>query len=934
MAADGQVAFGSFRFDARTGQLWRNDHEVKLTPRAAAVLHALAERAQQVVTKQELFDRVWGRMAVSDDALTSCIQELRGALRDNARRPRIIETRFRRGYRLMLPAGPVANGSGAPQPQAIAAEPSQLVGRAAELAELTHNFDEARSRRRQVVFVTGEPGIGKSALADAFLEQLRSADTVNIALGQCLDHHGVGEPYLPLIEALTRLASGLHGTGVKKILAAEAPSWFAQMPSLWSRLERRMLEGRGQPTRERMIRELTHAVEAIASDAPLLIKIEDIHWSDASTLDWIDHVARRPEPARLMVVATFRPADAAAKPGLDRLVTELVLHGSGQEIVLPPLGLQAVESYLNVRMGDDTSAGQLHEIAPLLLERTGGNPLFMTSIVNQLAQRDISGRTPAAIRSIPRDVRRFIDRQIDELAEDDRDLLTAAGVVGLKFTTTAVAAALEREIDEVEVGCARLARQCLFINKSGPTVPTASTTWPDATRAEFYSFRHDLYRELLYDRLPATRRALSHARVGRLLQAAWAGQLDAIASELAEHFERSNEPVLAIPHHQRAATRALWRSANEEAIGHLRRALDGIGHIADEAERAKVEAELSINLGAAFIATRGFGASEVLEAYSRAEALCKRLGDRTDIFPALWGQWLFRWGRSEVDAAWRLCQRLLALAEHSGDAGLKLQAHHAAWATSFGLGNLTDVRAHAEAGLALYDATIHQAMASSYGNHDAGTCARYFTALSSALAGHDNSARSMADNAIAVAKNLNNPFSLALSLYFASATAQVLGDTARAAEHAASSRQLATEHDLAMPRAWSAGILGWCAAKNGEPERGIALLTEAIAGLRAAQSRHFMHYLLGLLAQVHINLGHDADAMKAVEGGLALADAGGERFYSAELHRLRGELCARSSDDRKRQAEKSFRTAIELARKQGAAALESRAKASLCRWAR
>ena len=137
-----------------------------------------------------------------------------------------------------------------------------------------------------------------------------------------------------------------------------------------------------------------------------------------------------------------------------------------------------------------------------------------------------------------------------------------------------------------------------------------------------------------------------------------------------------------------------------------------------------------------------------------------------------------------------------------------------------------------------------------------------------------------------------------------------------------------------MPRVWSAGILGWCAAENGEPERGIALLTEAIAGLRAAQSRHFMHYLLGLLTQVHINLGHDADAMKAVEGGLALADAGGERFYSAELHRLRGELCARSSDDRKRQAEKSFRTAIELARKQGAAALESRAKASLCRWAR
>ena len=212
-----------------------------------------------------------------------------------------------------------------------------------------------------------------------------------------------------------------------------------------------------------------------------------------------------------------------------------------------------------------------------------------------------------------------------------------------------------------------------------------------------------------------------------------------------------------------------------------------------------------------------------LEAYSRAEALCERLGERADIFPALWGQWLFRWGRSEVDAAWRLCERLLALAEKSGDAGLKLQAHHAAWATSFGRGKLAEVRAHAEAGLALYDAKIHQAMASSYGNHDAGTCARYFSALSLAFAGEEERARSMADSALAVARSLDDPFSLALSLYFASAVAQVLGDVALAAQHAEASRQLATEHDLAMPKAWSTGVMGWCAAENGDP---------AIAALR------------------------------------------------------------------------------------------------------
>ena len=922
MAADRQFAFGAFRFDARTGQLWRDGSEVKLTPRAAAVLHMLAERAQELVTKQELSDRVWGGMAVGDDALTSCIQELRSALGDDARRPRAIETRHRRGYRLMVPATAVVDrGGGAASSSVLMPEPSHLVGRIAELEELVRGFDRAQSGHRQVVFVTGEPGIGKSSLADAFLEQLRTAHAVRIAHGQCLDHHGFGEPYLPLIEALTRLAGGRDGAAVKQILSAQAPSWLSQMPALWTRSERSALATRGRPTRERMMRELTLAVEAIASDEPLLLKLEDIHWSDASTLDWLAHVARRPEPTRLMVLATFRPTDAAAaRGGLSGLMTELALHGQCREIALVPLGLKAIESYLEARLGDDDA--KLRAMAPLLLERTGGNPLFMTSIVNQLAQQQLPRRTQAAIVAIPHDVRRFIDRQIDELTDSDRNLLTAASVIRREFATTAVAAALESDADQVEIACARLARQGVFVVKSG------STTWPDGSGAELYAFRHDLYRELLYDRLPATRRALCHARVGRRLEAAWAGRLDAIASELAEHFERGNEPARAVPHHQRAADKAMRRSANEEAIGHLRRALDAIGHVAGEVERTRVEVELLIALGAAFFAIRGFGAPEVLEVYSRAEALCEGLGERPEIFPALWGQWLFRWGRSELEAGWRLCERLLALAGKSGDAGLKLQAHHASWATAFGRGRLAEVRVHADAGLALYDARIHQAMASSYGNHDAACCARNFSAMSLALGGDDQGARVMIQRSVAAARSLDDPFSLALTLYFTSAAAQMLGDVSLATANSELSMQMATEHDLAQPKAWSMGVAGWCIAENGDPGRGLVLATQAIATMHAIQSRHFLAYLLGLLADMQLKAGHHGEAMKAVEEGLALA----ERFYSAELHRLRGELLARPPFQHEHEAEASFRTAIRIAKQQGARALEHKAMASLRRW--
>lgn len=286
MTVDRQFAFGVFRFDPRTGQLWRKDSEVKLSPRAAAVLHLLVERAQGLVTKQELFDRVWGGMAVGDDALTSCIQELRRALGDDARSPHVIETRHRRGYRLLMPATSIAYRSNAAEPARLSAQaPPRLVGRTAELEELARTFEHARSGGRQLLFITGEPGIGKSSLADAFLDQLRTAHVVKIAHGQCLDHHGVSEPYLPLIEALTRLATGQDGSAVKHILWTQAPSWLAQMPSLWAPSQRSVLEARGSATRERMMRELAFAVETIALDVPLLLKLEDIHWSDASTLD-------------------------------------------------------------------------------------------------------------------------------------------------------------------------------------------------------------------------------------------------------------------------------------------------------------------------------------------------------------------------------------------------------------------------------------------------------------------------------------------------------------------------------------------------------------------------------------------------------------------------------------------------------------------------
>src|SRR5215467_254985 len=384
---DRQFAFDRFRFDARTGELWADGTQARLTPRAAAVLATLVERAEQLVTKQELLEQVWGGLAVGDDALSSCIQELRRALGDDARRPKNIETQHRRGCRLIVPTVHLGKADNLPPlSRADRPEPRKFVGRAAEMEQLEKRFQIAASGQRQLVFVTGEPGIGKSALVNAFTEVL-DANSVRIALGQCLDHHGVGEPYLPLIEALMQIATSADGTLITAAVATHAPSWLALMPSLWTKAQRSGLEARSQATQERMLRELTSAIEAIAADELLVLVLEDVHWSDASTLDWLTHVAGRPERVRLLVLATFRPADVGAiSAGLGGITAELLLHGRCHEIALNPLDLEAVEAYLAIRLTGDDPLVQ-SQTARLLLERTGGNPLFMVSLCGSRCRR-------------------------------------------------------------------------------------------------------------------------------------------------------------------------------------------------------------------------------------------------------------------------------------------------------------------------------------------------------------------------------------------------------------------------------------------------------------------------------------------------------------------------------------------------------------------
>src|SRR5262245_12396288 len=318
---DREIVFPPFRLDPANQRLNCNDRVISLRPKSFGVLHHLAGHANQLVTKDELLDAVWSGLSVSDAVLKGCIREIRDALGDDPAAPRFIETAHRLGYRFIAPVVTVDR----PWRHEPAAERRATVGRETELATLDNWLAQSLGGARQLVFVTGEPGIGKTTLVETFLERITD-QTIMVGRGQCVEHHGIGEPYLPILEALGRLCRGSHGNRLVGILRQYAPTWLAQLPSLIS-TDQALGQQVAGTTPQRMLRELAEALEVMTIETPVVLVLEDLHWSDYSTLDLLASLARRREPARLLVVGTYRQSDVALRDHpLADLTHELQAH--------------------------------------------------------------------------------------------------------------------------------------------------------------------------------------------------------------------------------------------------------------------------------------------------------------------------------------------------------------------------------------------------------------------------------------------------------------------------------------------------------------------------------------------------------------------------------------------------------------------------------
>ena len=908
------VRFGEFELDEANARLLRGGAAVALAPTPFSLLCALARRPGELQSKDALLDAVWGHQFVSESVLKTAISDLRTALGDQPREPRFIETVTRRGYRFIavpaatplepVPAAPAGRDPG----------PS-FVGRADALARLRAAWQQTCGGQRAVVWVAGEPGIGKTTLIEQFVDSLGGIVSVR---GQCVEHHGVGEPYLPVLEALAELCR--KDSALPGLLRSVAPTWLMQLPWLASAEERhalrRELAGVGA---ERMLREMGELLERSTDQRPLLLVTEDLHWSDRATVQLIDHFARRRGRAHVMWLASFRVAEVVATDHpLNALRRELRLHRLCEEVVLDPFAETEVADCIAQR---SPSLARDEAFVRALHRRTDGVPLFVSSVLAEVLQAedgDESARARLEAVAVPENLAAIIDHYVDRLETEQRELLTAAAVCGVDFRAGTVARALGRDAAAVALACDALSRSQVWL--TAPRNPSGV-----GAQEPPYAFRHALFRQVLYDRIPAMLRAELHARVGAALEDERAAGAAVAATELATHFDRGRQVPAALRHYADAAQAALRQFSPAACLDDTGRALALLPQAPPGNERDMQEITLATLRGIAAFQALGCG-DEARNAFDRAFVLL-------DAVPAhpLRGRLLHGFGyllnlRGEYARALEVAQRAEALSAGVHDPVLMLaacflqgQAHHLQ-------GQTESARPWIERGLAI--ARAPDLAAARVFAADPQVTLLGMLAIDLVRCGRLEAGRAHAQQARDRAQALRQPITRLVAAWQEALMALRLDDAQRVAALADEMQGLVDEFGLEQGTTGSLRFRGWAQARLGRPAEGVRLILAAYdeslrQGMRAGASE-----VLGYASETLLRSGDAGAAQARLDEALRFADDLGERVYLPQLMQL--EAAVARASGRADAGAAALRRSIAEARSEQAAWLELLALVDLC----
>jgi DNA-binding winged helix-turn-helix (wHTH) protein len=916
--------------DLAEQRLWRGDAAVPLRRKPFAILRYLLAHPQRLVTHDELVGHVWGGAVISDSALRSHLHELRQVLGDG-----VIETVIGRGYRFVAviaaDAGADADGGGERDVDTRTAAAftttragAIVVGRDAELGVLRAALDRARGGQRQLCVVTGEPGIGKTTLVDAFLAELD--DDVVAARGQCVEQYGSPEAYLAVIELASRLCRSRHGDRVIAALAKLAPTFLLGVPHLVPDGQLDDVTARARAGVDgRIARELIEALEAIAAAAPLVVVLEDLQWSDLATIDLLNLIQQRRERARLLVIATARRAETQT-PGhpVSRIVRPLIARGAATAVALDRIAAAELARLIDLRFpGHAFPAG----FAEAVDHATGGTPLFVTALLDDLVHRAMlanrAGRWELAasldeLRAHrPDSVRQLIDIQLDRLGPDEQRVLECAAVVGLEHTPAPIAAALELPVEQIDEVCDGLVRRGQFLARAG------AGESPDGTVTTRYAMTHGLVHEVCLGRSAPARRQRWHRRIGEALEAASGARAPELAHVLAGHFEAGHDVARAVHYYRLAGDHNARRFASPDAMRMYRRAHDLLARLPVTPERDRIELDVLGGLSQATIRSNRDATREPLAMFERMAELASGLGDvprRCQALAAL----SFRHSiLAEYHRANELSDELDAIA--------RTETFPPPLVTFARIARLvgTVFRVELAQSLALLEPLTAAGAGSALGATDRRVVMLLYQSVARWLAGQPAGARADVDAAIALAHELGDPYALGAGLCNLSRTLAWVGGPAAEVRRAA-------EAVLAIPEAmvWHNQCrinAAWAETRQRPLDRA------ACEALLAEYRERAVRFPMGttLIATTLIAVlrasGCDDLARGLADEALAFGRDRGEVVFVPEFVRVRGELIEAVDPAA---ATARYEEALAEARRLGARALELRAARSLARQAR
>jgi class 3 adenylate cyclase/predicted ATPase len=831
-----------------------------------------------------------------------------------------------------------------------------LVGRDEEVGLLRRRWEQSKERLGQVVLITGEPGIGKTALVATLRAEVRREGATRLTF-RCSPYHQNSALY-PVIEHLQRMLQFQRDDASEEKLRKledslahysfalkETVPLFASLLSLpASRFPLPVLtpQQQKQQTHDALAAWLMEETERQA----VLAVWEDLQWADPSTLEMLGLVIDQTPTVRMLTALTFRPDFTPPWPTRSHMT---------------PLTLNRLERPQVEALVKHLAGGKVlpTEVLQQIVSKTDGVPLFVEELTKMVLESnllrpvnghyELSGPLPSL--AIPATLQDSLMARLDRLSEV-REVVQLGAVLGREFAYEMLRLLTVIDDATLQARLAQLVAAELLYQRGRP--PRAR-----------YIFKHALIQDAAYASMLKSTRQRAHQQVAQVFVQHFAELVETQPEVVAYHYTEAGLTEQAIPYWQKAGQRATQRSANVEAISHLTKGLELLKTLPDTPERTQQELTLQIALGVTLQATKGYGAPEVETVYTRARELCRRVGETSLLFPVLPGLWKFYVTRAEFQTVHELGEQLLTLAQRVQDPVLLLEAHCALGNASFWLGEVASAQAHLEQGVALYDLQQHRSLAFLYGDDPGVICLSYAACALWSL-GYPEQALRRSHEALTLARELSYPSSLAFALSWAAMLHQYRQEGQVTQERAEAAITLCTEQGLPYWLAMGTILRGWALTEQGQGEKGIAQMHQGLAALRATGTELRRPYYLALLAEAYGKAGQAEEGLRLLGEALGVAHTHRELYYEAEIHRLRGELSLQSevrspkseaktslgqvsdksqasqdqsedtdprplAPDPHAEAEACFHKAIEVAREQQAKSLELRATISLAR---